>query len=129
MIARPVRWQAVRRVAEGKRFACLAAGFLLALPAMAQDAVDTGRRVFANPDKGNCIACHLVPADASLKSFSRIGPSLADVKTRIPDRARLRAIVWDPVAGQPNTVMPPYGRNRILTEAEIDAVVAYLETL
>lgn len=109
--------------------ACVVAGILLALPGMAQDAVDTGRRVFANPDKGNCIACHQVPADASLKSFSRIGPSLADVKTRIPDRARLRAIVWDPVVDRPNTVMPPYGRNRILTEAEIDAVVAYLETL
>lgn len=99
------------------------------MPAFAQNPVDDGRRLFANAEKGNCIACHQVPADDSLKSFSRIGPSLADVKTRIPDRARLRAIIWDPLVTLPNSVMPPYGRNRILTEAEIDAVVAYLETL
>jgi sulfur-oxidizing protein SoxX len=121
---------ATPRMAEAtRRFACLVAGFLLSLPAFAQNPAESGRQLFANAGKGNCIACHQVPGDESQRSFSRIGPSLSDVKARIPDRARLRAIIWDPLAVLPNSVMPPYGRNRILTEAEIDAVVAYLETL
>jgi cytochrome c5 len=29
----------------------------------------------------------------------------------------------------PNTIMPPYGKNRILSDDEIDALVIYLETI
>jgi len=41
----------------------------------------------------------------------------------------LVAIVFDETKRNPLTVMPPFGRNRILTEKEINAVVDFLQTL
>ncbi len=102
---------------------------LLPVLVHAQSGVETGRRLFSDPAKGNCISCHQAPADTGIKSFSRIGPVLANVKSRIADRNALRALIWDPLASRPNALMPPFGRNRILTDAEIDAIVLYVETL
>jgi sulfur-oxidizing protein SoxX len=42
---------------------------------------------------------------------------------------RLRNVVWDSSKTLPNTIMPPYGKHRILTDVEIDAILTYLETL
>ena len=88
-----------------------------------------GRELFLDPRKGNCVACHQVPGVPSVKGKFRIGPELEGVKQRFPDRSQLRATIWDLSDSQPNTLMPPYGKHRILTETEIDAVVRYLETL
>jgi L-cysteine S-thiosulfotransferase len=44
-------------------------------------------------------------------------------------RDELIAIVTDETKRNPQTVMPPFGRNRILSEKEIDAVVDFLQTL
>ena len=51
------------------------------------------------------------------------------MKQRFPDKAKLRAQVWDATAINPRTVMPPYGRHKILSEEEIDKVVEFLLTL
>ena len=48
---------------------------------------------------------------------------------RPPDRNDLVAIITDETRRNPQTVMPPFGRNRILTEQEINAVVDFLQTL
>lgn len=88
-----------------------------------------GRALFADVRKGNCVACHQSPGDSLATGKIRIGPDLSGIKGRYPDRALLRAIIWDQSEKLPNTVMPPYGKHRILTEAEIDAVVGYLESL
>jgi sulfur-oxidizing protein SoxX len=44
-------------------------------------------------------------------------------------RDELVAIVFDETKRNPLTVMPPFGRNRILTEKEINAIVDFLQTL
>ena len=88
-----------------------------------------GRAVFMDARKGNCVSCHRVAADASIAGAPLLGADLAGIKARYPDRAQLRAAVWDLSKKTINTIMPPYGRHRILTETEIDAVVRYLETL
>ena len=119
----------VWRMAECMRRLLLCGLMLLPSWTQAQSGVEAGRRLFADPQKGNCIACHQAPADATIKSFSRIGPSLVDVKSRVPDRNKLRDIIWNPLASRPSAFMPPFGRNRILTDAEIDAIVLYVETL
>ena len=90
------------------------------------NAID-GRAIFLDARKGNCAACHPLPAEVSPRDKSRVGPTLTGIKDRYTDRAKLRAAVWDLSETVPNTVMPPYGKHRILTEAEIDAVVRYLE--
>ena len=58
-----------------------------------------------------------------------IGPPLKDIKSKYPDRSELVAILTDETKRNPQTVMPPFGRNRILTEQEINAVVDFLQTL
>ena len=58
-----------------------------------------------------------------------IGPPLRDIKSKYPDRNELLAILNDETKRNPATMMPPFGRNRILTEQEIDAIVDFLETL
>ncbi len=98
----------------------------------AQNATMNGRALFGNERKGNCTACHKTPTDASLKGVSNIGPALQEIKQKYPtlaDRARLRDAVWDQGKYMPDTIMPPYGKHHILSETEIDAIVAYLETL
>jgi sulfur-oxidizing protein SoxX len=58
-----------------------------------------------------------------------IGPPLKDIKSKYPDRNELVAILTDETKRNPLTVMPPFGRNRILTEQEINAIVDFLQTL
>lgn len=91
--------------------------------------VDEGRAIFIDERKGNCAACHKAPNDAAIKTKSNIGMPLEAVKARFPDRAKLRDAIWDLSKSVPNTIMPPYGKNRILSDDEIDNLVIYLETI
>ena len=91
--------------------------------------IDRGRAIFLDERKGNCAACHKAPNDPAVKTKSNIGMPLEAVKTRYPDRAKLRDAIWDLSKSTPNTIMPPYGKHRILSDDEIDALVIYLETI
>lgn len=88
-----------------------------------------GKKLFNDSRKGNCSACHATVFDPPATLGKQIGPSLAGAKARYPDRNKLRDIVFDAAKTWPNTSMPPYGRHRILNDREIDAVIAYVETL
>ena len=44
-------------------------------------------------------------------------------------RERLREIIEDPTRANPDTVMPPFGRHRILDPTEINRIVEYLHAL
>jgi sulfur-oxidizing protein SoxX len=57
-----------------------------------------------------------------------LGPELSKMKERFPDRKELVAIVSDETKRNPLTVMPPFKRNLILTDQEIEAVVDFLYT-
>jgi L-cysteine S-thiosulfotransferase len=97
-----------------------------ASPAGAQSAVAEGQKLAFDRGKGNCLTCHEIKGG----DFpGTVGPALKDIKSRYPDRNELVAIVSDEAKRNPQTVMPPFGRNRILTEKEIDAVVDFLQTL
>jgi L-cysteine S-thiosulfotransferase len=97
-----------------------------ASPAGAQSAVAEGQKLAFDRGKGNCLTCHEIKGG----DFpGTVGPALKDIKSRYPDRNELVAIVSDETKRNPQTVMPPFGRNRILTEKEIDAVVDFLQTL
>ena len=61
--------------------------------------------------------------------INSIGPKLENIKAKYPDRNDLIAILTDETKRNPLTVMPPSGRNRILSEREINAVVDFLQTL
>ncbi len=51
------------------------------------------------------------------------------MKQRYPDKQLLRKRIWDETEFNPYTVMPPFGKHKILTEDEIDQVVDYIYTL
>jgi sulfur-oxidizing protein SoxX len=88
-------------------------------PAVQGGCVATDRR------KGNCHSCHLIAGI----NYGDVAPPLVSMKQRFPDKAKLRAQVWDASVANPKTVMPPFGRHGILSEDEIDKVVEFLLTL
>jgi L-cysteine S-thiosulfotransferase len=94
--------------------------------AHAQSAAAEGQKIAFDRGKGNCLTCHAIKGGDLPGS---IGPELKDIKSKYPDRADLVAILNDETKRNPQTVMPPFGRNRILTEQEINAVVDFLQTL
>jgi L-cysteine S-thiosulfotransferase len=95
-------------------------------PANAQSAAAEGQKLAFDRGKGNCLTCHEIKGGDLPGS---IGPALKDIKSKYPDREDLVAILNDETKRNPQTVMPPFGRNRILTEQEINAVVDFLQTL
>jgi sulfur-oxidizing protein SoxX len=109
------------------------AGSLALLPASsvaeeakAQSVVDQGKEIAFDRKKGNCLACHQIEG-GSLPG--NIGPPLIAMKARFPDKAKLRAQIWDSTKANVNTIMPPFGRDQILSESEIDKIVEFVYTL
>jgi sulfur-oxidizing protein SoxX len=109
----------------------VAAGALM-LPAAqsvaeeAQSAVDKGRALAFDRKMGNCLACHMMEG-GDLEG--NIGPVLIAMKQRFPDKAVLRAQIWDSSEKNRGSVMPPFGRHRMLTEEEIDLITEFVYTL
>lgn len=93
-----------------------------------KDAVTKGGCVVINRRKGNCMACHLIAGIPS----GNVAPPMVEMQKRFPGdegKKKLRAQIWDSNKANPGSVMPPFGRHAILTEQEIDDVVAFLLTL
>ncbi|WP_454652355.1 sulfur oxidation c-type cytochrome SoxX [Bradyrhizobium liaoningense] len=97
-----------------------------AAPARAQSTVASGQKLAFDRGKGNCLTCHVIKGG---DLPGTIGPELKDIKAKYPDRNELFAIIFDETKRNPQTMMPPFGRNRILTEQEINAIVDFLQTL
>jgi sulfur-oxidizing protein SoxX len=98
----------------------------IARPVRADSAAAEGRKIAFDRGKGNCLTCHDIKGGDLPGS---IGPKLENLSSKYPDRNDLIAILTDETKRNPRTVMPPFGRNRILTEREINAVVDFLQTL
>jgi len=90
-----------------------------------KDVTVQGGCVAVDRKKGNCHSCHMIKGI----NYGNIAPPLVSMKNRFPDKAKLRAQVWDASLANPNTVMPPFGKHGILSEDEIDKVVEWLLTL
>jgi sulfur-oxidizing protein SoxX len=82
-----------------------------------------GKQLAFSREKGNCLACHEIE-DGEFPG--NIGPSLKALSTRFKSKQQLREQIWDASQFNPETSMPPFGRNKILTETEIDHIVDYL---
>lgn len=113
--------------------ACLTAA--LSVSAHAQEAAKeapkepTGKDIAFDRSKGNCLACHAMPGVAGAESPGTIGPPLVAMKARFPDRAKLRAQIWDATAMNPRSSMPPFGKHKVLTEQEVDKVTDFIHGL
>ena len=107
-------------------FGCM----LLMATARAADApagdVAAGKQIAMDRTKGNCIACHMIPGG---QSPGTIGPALIAIQARYPSIEKLRAQIYDPTVANSMSAMPPFGRNRLLTEKELNDVTAYMWSL
>jgi L-cysteine S-thiosulfotransferase len=102
---------------------------------------ERGRAIAIDPDRGNCIICHALPApELPADAFGDVGPSLAGVGSRQSVPA-LRQHIVDPQVLSPDSVMPAYfvttytrvaaayvGKS-ILSAQEVEDLVAYLASL
>jgi L-cysteine S-thiosulfotransferase len=102
---------------------------------------DSGKKVFLARTLGNCLACHQVSSLKSEEFHGEFGPSLDGAASRY-STAQLRLIVADPKRVFADTVMPAFYKNEglnrvrpefvgkpILTAAQVEDVVAFLEAL
>ncbi len=97
----------------------------LAATASAQSAASEGQKLAFDRGKGNCLSCHQIKGG---DLPGTIGPPLVDIKERFPDRNELFAVIADESRRNPQTVMPPFGRNLILSDKEIWQIVDFLYT-
>lgn len=88
--------------------------------------IEAGKKIAFNRKKGNCLACHQIEGG---NLPGNIGPPLVAMQARFPDKAKLRAQIWDSTVANPNSMMPPFGKHQILTESEIDKVVEFIHSL
>ena len=100
---------------------------LVALPmtALAGGNAEEGRKVVESKHLGNCAACHVVPG---MEFPGDVGPDLVKAMKgySAKNRDELRKWVWDARQFNPDTIMPPFGPNKILTSQQVDDVVEYL---
>lgn len=105
------------------------AGGVLGAIALGMGAVSAspaeGQKLAFTRSKGNCITCHVIAGGTNMGNG---GPELNNMKERFPDRKELVAIVSDETKRNPLTVMPPFKRNLILTQQEIESIVDFLYT-
>jgi sulfur-oxidizing protein SoxX len=102
-------------------------GFFLSVPLWAGQAeVEKGKDVVYTRTKGNCISCHMMPGGDLPGNY---GPPLIQMQARFPKAEDLRAQIYDARGKNPQTIMPPFGAHKMLTDDEIDWLVEYLYTL
>lgn len=111
-------------------FAALLAASMALVPVVSvaaeADALEQGKELAFDRAKGNCLACHMIAGGVSP---GNIGPPLIAMKARFPERETLREQIWDPMVKNPLSVMPPYGRHKILTDDEFEKVVDFIWSL
>lgn len=114
-----------------RRFAMLAViglavcGVLMAGLTAASAGAAEGQKLAFDRAKGNCLTCHAI---AGGDSPGNVGPELNNMKSRFPDRKELVAIISDETRRNPQTAMPPFKRNLILDDQEIQSIVDFLYT-
>jgi sulfur-oxidizing protein SoxX len=102
--------------------------------------VDRGRALVWARDRGNCVACHIIPAP-DMVTHGDVGPPLKGIATRQTE-GQIRARVIDARAFNAASVMPSYHRTEglrrvakaleggpVLSPQDIEDVVAFMLTL
>lgn len=102
---------------------------------------ERGRKIVINRNKGNCLACHVLPIKEE-KFHGTIGPALTGIASRLKE-SEIRLRLADEQKINPITIMPGFYKNPkennrvdddywgkpVLTAQETEDVIAYLMTL
>lgn len=99
---------------------------LFALPTSVAAKEMSGKEIVFDRKLGNCLGCHRF---SGATQPGNTGPPLVAMKARFPNKADLRAAIWDSTAKNPNSLMPPFGRHQILSESQIDKVTNFIHSL
>lgn len=86
----------------------------------------TGKELSFNNRKGNCLACHTMPTVPDALSGGLYGPPLIAMSARFPDKAKMRAQIWDATVLNPSSSMIPFGKHGVLSEKEIDKITDFV---
>jgi sulfur-oxidizing protein SoxX len=97
-----------------------------------------GRELFATRDEARCVLCHSAPG---VEGSANLGPSLAGVGSRL-SAGQIRLRIADITRVNPEAVMPTFHRasgmtrvapqfagKPVLAAAQVEDLVAWLETL
>ncbi|MFP4070049.1 MAG: sulfur oxidation c-type cytochrome SoxX [Opitutales bacterium] len=90
-----------------------------------EEAVEEGKEIAFSRTKGNCLACHQMEGG---DLAGNIGPPLTAMSSRM-DKDELRSQIEDSTESDSNTMMPPFGKHKILTDKEIDKVTEFVHQL
>ncbi|HER34067.1 MAG: sulfur oxidation c-type cytochrome SoxX [Halothiobacillaceae bacterium] len=91
------------------------------------DSAKKGKELAFGRSKGNCLACHQIKGG---NLAGNIGPALIAMKARYPDREELKQVIHDPREKfGAQTIMPPFGANKLLSDEEIEHITDYILTL
>ncbi len=90
------------------------------------NAAEEGKNLAFTRKKGNCLACHMIIGGVSP---GNIAPPLVAMQQRFPDKAVLKAQIYDASKNNSETMMPLFGRYEVLTKDELDKVVDYIYSL
>jgi sulfur-oxidizing protein SoxX len=88
--------------------------------------VKEGKKIFMTKKLGNCFACHDVNGE-KVDGPGSFGPKLQYLSAW-PKKA-LYDKVYDPYTTNSISAMPAFGKNGVLSDKQINAVVAYLKTI
>jgi len=89
--------------------------------------IEQGKELAFSRSKGNCLACHAIPGG---NLPGNIGPALIAMKLRFPEKSDLFDKIWGkPDKSMPYSMMPQFGHNGVLTDAEINKIVDFLYQL
>ncbi len=94
--------------------------------AKVEKAEPTGKELAFSRKKGNCLACHMIQGG---EMAGTIAPPLIAMAARFPDKEKLRAQIFDAQVANPDSLMPPFGKHKILSEKELDKVVDFVLSL
>lgn len=83
-----------------------------------------GRQAAQARNRGNCLACHAMRDGTQPGSR---GPDLTRYGNLGRTDAQTYSAIWDMRTLNPQTLMPPFGTNAILTDQEIRDVAAFLQ--
>lgn len=111
--------------------AALLSGLVSTLSLANDDLAKKGEKIFLTKELGNCLACHAVNGreDITKQGPGSFGPKLMGLKYW--DEKTLYDTVYDIYTARnlKVTPMPAFGKAGWLSDGEIKAVVAFLQTI
>lgn len=82
-----------------------------------------GKSLAFDKKRGNCLACHAIDDG---ENIAALGPPLENLQLRFSNKSALKTYIWDASSKKPNTIMPAFGKQKILSDKEIELIVNYL---